>query len=72
MQTVIVACIVLACLAALLRNLWKQFSSQDAAGCGGCTAAKGCSAQKSGACASSSAGAVATPVRWHRRPGASK
>lgn len=68
MQSVIVALLVLACLTAVLRGIWKQFSAKEGGGCGGCSSAKGCSQSKTSPCTT---GAVADPVektvQWHTR-----
>lgn len=68
MQTLIVTVVVLACAAAVLRGLWKQFSAQGGGGCGGCNSAKGCGQAAIQPCGSAHRDARATqPVRWHAR-----
>lgn len=68
MQTIIATGVVLVCLAAVLRGIWRQFTAKEGAGCGGCSsAANGCS-QKTAQrpCANTPAAAVSATVQWHR------
>lgn len=51
MQSVVVAVLVLVCLAAVVRGIWKQFTAKESAGCGGCSAARTCSQSASKPCA---------------------
>lgn len=66
MQTMVVTVIVLGCLAALVRGIWKQFSGRGVAGCGGCAGAKGCSQQKNGCATSQPLRPAEAPVQWRR------
>jgi len=67
MQTIIVAGVVLVCLAAVLRGAWRQFSAKESAGCGGCSAAQGCSQGPRRSCASTPAKAkvASATLQWH-------
>lgn len=69
MQSMIVTVLVLACLAAVVRGIWRQFSAKEGAGCGGCGSAKGCQQSQSSPCTTGTAAqAVEARVHWQRRP----
>lgn len=75
MQSVIVAVLVLACLAAVLRGIWRQFAARGSAGCGGCSgAAQGCSQAPKNACPGShqTSSTPALMVRRQTRPQSTK
>ncbi|MDT8991399.1 FeoB-associated Cys-rich membrane protein [Curvibacter sp. APW13] len=68
MQTLIVTVVVLACAAAVLRGLWKQFSAQGGGGCGGCGSAKSCKQSQMASCGSAPAVVQESrPVHWQPR-----
>lgn len=71
-QSVIVALVVLVCLASVLRGVWKQFSSKGAAGCGGCDSSGKCSRQKVSPCGELEAPAGKSVIRWHTGPPAGR
>jgi hypothetical protein len=70
MQSLVVAIVVALSLLAVLRGVWKQFSRQGAAGCGGCGSASGCAKPRDVPCRGAAMPETAQPVRWHRSGGA--
>ena len=68
MQSTVVALLVLACLAAVLRGIWKQFTAKEGGGCGGCSSAKGCSQAQTTPCTTEKSAVPAeSRVQWPPR-----